>query len=420
MCDPWLEGTAFNDGWNLLDSSTSNKELISKLLKSKKDIYIWYSHEHSDHFSISFLKELKGIENQVQFFFQNTFDKRVKKYLKSKKYNIKELKSGERFYLDEKHWINLFKWKSGDSFLIMHLDKSNIMNLNDCITSSKQDFIKIKNYFKNYGIDKIDILFAQFGIANWCGNEIDDNYRKVEASEKLFRISNLIKYLSPKNVVLFASYIFFCNDYNFYLNRDQNTPHSVREYYSLKQHNNKIFFLKPRDRVKLNSDLSFNLKVKTVEAERHWQNLHKEVKPIIYKHKSYQLYKIRKEFNNYQKKIFFNFLGLFTLLEYLGIFKPIKFRINDLHKTIKLSYINKLQVLDNNEDWDVSFRLRIFSISNDFGFDCLQVNGRFRTKEYSLNKKLMYFAGPQNMLKNGYGWKRPLDTMQEFFRLARK
>ena len=70
--------TAFNNGWNLLDTSTSNKELISKLSKNKKDIYIWYSHEHSDHFSISFLRELKGIENKVQFFFQNTFDKRVK------------------------------------------------------------------------------------------------------------------------------------------------------------------------------------------------------------------------------------------------------------------------------------------------------------------------------------------------------
>ena len=56
ICDPWVEGTAFNDGWNLLDCSTSNKELISKLSKNKKDIYIWYSHEHSDHFFYFFLK----------------------------------------------------------------------------------------------------------------------------------------------------------------------------------------------------------------------------------------------------------------------------------------------------------------------------------------------------------------------------
>ena len=422
LTDPWFNGSAFNDGWNLLDCSTSNKELISKLSKNKKDIYIWYSHEHSDHFSISFLKELKGLENEVKFFFQNTFDKRVKKYLRANKYKIKELKIGDRFYLDEKHWINLFPWKSGDSFLIMHFDNSNIMNLNDCITSSKKDFIKIKKYCQMYGIKKIDILFAQFGIANWCGNEFDNIYRKNEAREKLLRISNLIKYLNPKNVVLFASYIFFCNDYNFYLNQDQNTPNSVRENYSLKKYNNRIFFLKPRDRFKLDSNVSVYLKGKTFEAETHWQNLHKEAKPIIIKNKLYELSKIRREFKKYQKKIFFNFLGIFTLLEYLGLVKPIKFKINDLEKIIKLSYINKLQELNNHEDWDISISSEdlFFSLSNDFGFDCLQVNGRYRTKQYDLNKKLMYFAGPQNMLKNGYGWKRPLNTIQEFLRLARK
>ena len=91
-------------------------------------------------------------------------------------------------------------------------------------------------------------------------------------------------------------------------------------------------------------------------------------------------------------------------------------------KIIKLSYIHKLQELNNNDDWDISASSEdlFFSISNDFGFDCLQVNGRYRTKKYNLNNKLTYFAGPQNMLKNGYGWKRPLNTIQEFLRLARK
>ena len=115
-------------------------------------------------------------------------------------------------------------------------------------------------------------------------------------------------------------------------------------------------------------------------------------------------------------------MGIFTILEYLGVFKPIKFRIKDIGKTVKLSYVGKLQELDNHEDWDISVSSEdlYFSISNDFGFDCLQVNGRFRTKEYYLNKKLMHFAGPQNMLKNGYGWRRPINTIKEFIRLARK
>lgn len=422
ICDPWVEGTAFNDGWNLLDRSTSNKELISKILENKKFLYIWYSHEHSDHFSISFLKELKEIDYDVKFLFQNSIDKRVKKYLKANKFKIQELKIGDRFFLDKTHWINLFSWKSGDSFLIMHLDQFNILNLNDCITSSKQDFIKIKNYCQIYGFQKIDILFAQFGIANWTGNELDNSYRKAEASEKLLRISNLVKYLNPKNVILFASYVYFCNDYNFYLNKDQNTPVSIRKNYFLKKYAKKIFFLKPRDRVKLDSNLSGYLKELTSGAEAHWQNLHKEAKPIINNDKYYQLFEIKKAFNKYQRKIFLNFLGIFSLLEYIGIIKPIKFKINDLGKVIKLSYGEKLKEINNYEDWDISVSSQdlFFSISNKFGFDCLQVNGRFRTKEYNLNKNLLYFAGPQNMMKNGYGWKRPLNTIRELLRLARR
>ena len=56
ICDPWLEGLAFNNGWSLLDESSSNKETVEDLIRSKKKIFIWYSHEHSDHFFNKFSK----------------------------------------------------------------------------------------------------------------------------------------------------------------------------------------------------------------------------------------------------------------------------------------------------------------------------------------------------------------------------
>jgi hypothetical protein len=42
LCDPWVEGLAFNRGWSLLDQSTSNDKLLEKILKNKKKLYIWY------------------------------------------------------------------------------------------------------------------------------------------------------------------------------------------------------------------------------------------------------------------------------------------------------------------------------------------------------------------------------------------
>ena len=76
----------------------------------------------------------------------------------------------------------------------------------------------------------------------------------------------------------------------------------------------------------------------------------------------------------------------------------------------------------DQSDWDISMSSSdlIFSLKNDFGFDCTHVNGRFRAKTNSSSTKFLYFAGPQNMLKNGFGWKHPFSTIKEFFRLARR
>ena len=70
LCDPWLEGTAFNNGWTLLDNSTSNDQILDELRQSSKNIFIWYSHEHSDHFAVPFLKKLKLVRPDANFFFK--------------------------------------------------------------------------------------------------------------------------------------------------------------------------------------------------------------------------------------------------------------------------------------------------------------------------------------------------------------
>ena len=58
IADPWVEGGAFDNGWSLLDKSITNKMLVEYLIQTDKAIFIWLSHEHSDHFSVPFLKAL--------------------------------------------------------------------------------------------------------------------------------------------------------------------------------------------------------------------------------------------------------------------------------------------------------------------------------------------------------------------------
>jgi L-ascorbate metabolism protein UlaG (beta-lactamase superfamily) len=53
LSDPWYQGDAFHKGWNLL-YELSDDQIINIL---NKVTHIWISHEHPDHFSVSFFKK---------------------------------------------------------------------------------------------------------------------------------------------------------------------------------------------------------------------------------------------------------------------------------------------------------------------------------------------------------------------------
>ena len=62
ISDPYFEEPCFNRGWALLTNKLSNLEVVNYLKSQNKKLYIWISHEHSDHFSLPFLREIKKSE----------------------------------------------------------------------------------------------------------------------------------------------------------------------------------------------------------------------------------------------------------------------------------------------------------------------------------------------------------------------
>ena len=64
LSDPWYQGDAFHKGWNLLHEFDDNE--INILLD--RTSHIWISHEHPDHFSISFFKKFgkKIIDKEIE------------------------------------------------------------------------------------------------------------------------------------------------------------------------------------------------------------------------------------------------------------------------------------------------------------------------------------------------------------------
>ena len=72
VCDPWIEGTAFNHGWKLISPTKFRYEDFDAIT------HLWVSHEHPDHFSPPNLKRIpEQFRRRIKFLFHPTRDKRV-------------------------------------------------------------------------------------------------------------------------------------------------------------------------------------------------------------------------------------------------------------------------------------------------------------------------------------------------------
>ena len=420
ICDPWLEGLAFNNGWSLLDNTTSNKEIIQDLISSKKNIFIWFSHEHSDHFSTSFINEFYRLFSSFTVIFQFTLDKRIIKFLDSKNIPSIEAHNGRKIILDSKLSIFVWSHKNGDSFSLVKFKKKAILNLNDCIVDSKKEAKKISSEIKKKS-KTIDFLFTQFGYANWIGNKEHQKIRLKAATEKLNRILLQNQYFSPNIIIPFASYINFCDEENFYLNEQQNTPSQVKNSFLLKSIRGKILFLKPRDVINLEkfNKESKDFEILTSKAIEHWEKLFLSIKPIELKKDIVKLDILKKEANKYLNSINKNFLFLPAFLEMFKLLKPVCIYVKDLDMQINFSYLKNFKK-STTQIWDVRLNSEVLfnSLKYEYGFNTLKVNGKFEVNNMSSYKNFIYFFYFQDLFKENITFKNPLNLLKKIMQIA--
>ena len=220
LTDPWYEGDAFNKGWSLLYEN--NEKDIFQILSDIQ--YIWISHEHPDHFSILFFKKYLNIilSNKIKVIFQNTKDKRVINYITSLDIKVIELSENKFFNLSKNFKIKIIKSDFYDSALIVHVDDKVIFNLNDCPINDEKN---LELFRKTHG--KCDILLTQFSYAAWKGGKLNESWRKHAAKQKLETIKLQSKVLNPVIIIPFASFIYFANTENFYLNDHSNQVNTL-------------------------------------------------------------------------------------------------------------------------------------------------------------------------------------------------
>ena len=158
LCDPWLTGSVFHNGWDLLVPPIQPVEELNFT-------HLWISHEHPDHFSPTDLKRLlKSGRQSAPIYFQRTADGNVLNYCKSLGFRVFEMTEGQRYPLDDAVSIQNGVVGGFDSWLNVRTDTASILNLNDCRVHDPDALRRLKR-----GIGELDVLLTQFGYANWVG-----------------------------------------------------------------------------------------------------------------------------------------------------------------------------------------------------------------------------------------------------------
>jgi UDP-MurNAc hydroxylase len=366
LCDPWIDGPAFNFGWDLLIKTPMNVDAIMAGVT-----HIWISHEHPDHFSPKFLNEIAAqYSGRIPILFQETRDKRVKTFCESRGFTVIELPDGVRrsFGCVELMCGTSYPY---DSWLYLSDGGARVLNLNDCAVREEGELRKLAGE-----VGPLDLLLTQFSYAAWKGGPANAAYRAAAARQKLDAVAAQTNILQPRHVVPFASLIYFSNEENAYLNDQVNRPDDAHA--TIAATGAQPVILYPGDRWdsdKPHDDSAARERYRAVYAGLPGLPLRPAGEPV-------PLAELERQFAAYQSKIYAQnsrlLIALLRRLPVLGAFRPLTIRLTDLDTLVGVSVVDGFAVVPSGEP-DVAMHSSSLSFvfCNPFGYDTLTVNGRF-------------------------------------------
>ena len=367
ITDPWIFGSAFNNGWNLLSESKL------KINDFENITHIWFSHEHPDHFHPMVLNKIpENLRKNITILFQDTLDHRVAKKCKQLKFkNIIEMNPNNFISLSDEFKIKCVPNGTYDSWFYAKIGKKKILNINDCMVDSAQQAKIIKKI-----VDEVDILLTQFGYASWVGDPEDVELRKNASMEKLKRIEIQAKFFQPKFIIPFASFVRFCHKDNYYMNDQMNKIEDVENFIE-KNTNSSPVVLYPGDEWSGEEKIDNSIPIKKYQIDSQ-KNMELSIISNIIEYE--ELKKSALSYiENIKKR---NNWAFVVFLHKINFFKTTYIFLKDLNCSFSFNLINGLQrsnldasAVDIITDSDSLS----FALSWDYGMDTLFVNARFRT-----------------------------------------
>jgi hypothetical protein len=383
--DPWLWGTAFNDGWDLICASPFKAEDFARI------DYIWFSHEHPDHFSTSVVKAIPAeMRKQITVLFQETKDKKVLRFCREQGFETVELPHHKPTRLKNGLEIVCGTVPFFDSWIHYRGGGHTILNVNDCVVDGQAVAEDIKEV-----TGEVDILLTQFSYAAWKGNVNDKLLREESAHKKLDTVKYQIRVFRPKFTIPFASFVYFSHVDNRFMNDSINTPATAAR--AIESAGSIPVVLFPGDRWDLSSSCDNTLPLQRWEREYAAlpQRDYHTSKPVSEEElrESCEKYlnRIRTKNSNWM-------MWLISKLP-LGFLAPLNIHVTDHAAVYRFSFRGGLQKLPPHNTPDVSMDSDSLNyvFLFDWGYDTLTVNGRFQANPAGFRKMTKSFAiGPLN------------------------
>lgn len=386
LTDPWYAGTAFHRGWSLLEG-TSDEEVEALLAETD---YIWVSHEHPDHFVPGFfMKHQESIKsNGIVILFQKTDDRRVAQFLEDKGFKLREIAEKEVVSLASDFKVSIEKVDFYDSALIAEVSGKKIFNINDCPLRTDEEILGFK---QRHG--SCDLLLTQFSYAAWKGGKENRSWRREAAAEKLQSMEKQSRLLEAKEVIPFASFVYFSNQLNSYLNEDVNTPNVVWDF--AQKHGINSVMLKKGETQEIGHMHQDDESIKYWQAK--FSQAAGEKLPQTPFERSFSLSELKASFEKYRERMFRGnsrwMMWFAQKLPLLGAFQPLNIKLLDLDKTVKFDIVSG-RFEESQEAPDVSMHSEslCFVFDQDFGFDTLTVSGCFESSMEGFKKMSKHLA----------------------------
>tara|TARA_Y100000590_G_scaffold358755_1_gene414285 strand:- start:6146 stop:7480 length:1335 start_codon:yes stop_codon:yes gene_type:complete len=367
ITDPWIFGSAFNNGWKLLSESKFQIEDFANIT------HIWFSHEHPDHFHPLVLNRIpEDLRKNITVLFQDTLDHRVaKKCMQLKFKSVIEMKPNEFIQLNSEFKIKCVPNGTYDSWFYAEIGDQKILNINDCMVDSVSQAKIIKKT-----INHVDILLTQFGYASWVGDPADIELRKNASMEKLNRIQIQSKIFTPKFIIPFASFVQFSHKDNFYMNDEMNKIQDVENFIKSNTDSTPVI-LYPGDIWSGRNEFDNSHAIKKYQLDLE-KDLELYEKNIIIEDK--ELNKLASSYiHNIKKRNNWFFI---KLLHQLHFFKTAIIYLKDKESSYSFNLVDGLKtskIKKSDVDIVTDSDSLGFVFSWDYGMDTLFVNARFRT-----------------------------------------